>query len=56
MNTDTQQPAILEHINITVSNPNQTAELETFNHRNYDPGQRFYFYINDNIEIETVCY
>jgi predicted enzyme related to lactoylglutathione lyase len=30
--------------------------LKTFNHGDYEPGRRFYFYLEDNIEIEVVSY
>ena len=32
------------------------AGLETFNHADYEPGQRFYFFDWDGIEFELVSY
>ncbi|HZC15673.1 MAG TPA: VOC family protein [Caulobacteraceae bacterium] len=32
------------------------AGIETFNHGNYDPGRRFYFFDPDGIEYEVVSY
>jgi len=32
------------------------AGLETFNHDDYDPGRRFYFFDWDGIEFEVVSY
>jgi catechol 2,3-dioxygenase-like lactoylglutathione lyase family enzyme len=32
------------------------AGFETFNHGDYEPGRRFYFYDHDGIEFEVVSY
>ena len=32
------------------------AGLEPFNHADYEPGKRFYFFDWDGIEFEMVCY
>jgi len=32
------------------------AGAETFNHADYQPGRRFYFHLNDEIEMEVVSY
>ena len=32
------------------------AGLETFNHADYEPGRRFYFFDWDGIEFEVVSY
>ncbi|MBT8473209.1 MAG: VOC family protein [Marinicaulis sp.] len=34
----------------------KAAGYKTFNHGDYEPGRRFYFYDDDDIEIEVVSY
>ncbi|MEM7360170.1 MAG: VOC family protein [Pseudomonadota bacterium] len=52
----------LNHIGVVVPDLESTEErvlaegLVTENHGDYEPGRRFYFYIDDNIEIEAVSY
>lgn len=54
--------ANLNHIGILVSDLDQVEQrvlglgLKTFNHADYEPGRRFYFYIEDDIEIEVISY
>ncbi len=52
----------LNHIGVAVADLDATearviaAGLEPFNHGNYDPGRRFYFFDPDGIEWEVVSY
>lgn len=52
----------LNHIGIVVDNLQAleqrviNAGYKPFNHGDYEPGQRFYFYDADNIEYEIVSY
>lgn len=52
----------LNHIGVVVPDLDETEQrvlaegLATENHGDYDPGRRFYFHIDDNIEIEAVSY
>ena len=52
----------LNHIGVVVDDLNAAEEvvlgagLETFNHADYDPGRRFYFFDWDGIEFEVVSY
>lgn len=52
----------LNHIAVVVDDINAmdkhvtAAGYKTFNHNDYAPGRRFYFYDDDNIEIEVVSY
>ncbi|MEP4196681.1 MAG: VOC family protein [Aliishimia sp.] len=52
----------LNHIGIVVSDLAAVEEnvkaagFEPFNHADYEPGQRFYFFDQDKIEYEVVCY
>jgi len=54
--------APLNHIGVLVDNLDAAekivldAGLETFNHADYDPGRRFYFFDWDGIEFEVVSY
>ena len=54
--------APLNHIGIEVDDLNAaeavvvTAGLEPFNHADYEPGRRFYFFDWDGIEFEMVSY
>ena len=54
--------APLNHIGIEVDDLNAaeavvvTAGLEPFNHADYEPGRRFYFFDWDGIEFEVVSY
>lgn len=50
------------HVGITVDDLDATearviaAGLKTFNHDDYEPGRRFYFFDHDGIEFEVVSY
>lgn len=52
----------LNHIGVLVDNLDATearvieAGLEPFNHGDYEPGRRFYFFDPDGIEYEVVSY
>ncbi len=52
----------LNHIALVVDDLDATearvkkAGFITENHRDYEPGRRFYFRDHDNIEFEVVCY
>jgi len=52
----------LNHIALTVEDLDATekrvlaAGFKTENHGDYEPGRRFYFHDNDNIEYEIVSY
>ena len=54
--------APLNHIGLVVDDLNaaeavvKTAGLEPFNHADYEPGRRFYFFDWDGIEFEMVSY
>ena len=54
--------ANLNHIGILVSDLDQIEQrvlglgLKTLNHADYEPGRRFYFYIDGDIEIEVISY
>ncbi|NNC99633.1 MAG: VOC family protein [Gammaproteobacteria bacterium] len=54
--------ANLNHIGVVVSDLEKIEQkvlgksLEPFNHAQYAPGRRFYFYIDDGIEIEVISY
>lgn len=52
----------LQHIGVEVDDLDEAeriviaAGLEPFNHADYEPGRRFYFYDWDGIEFEVVSY
>jgi len=52
----------LNHIGVLVEDLDRieqrviAAGLEPFNHMDYEPGRRFYFYDHDGIEYEVVSY
>ena len=52
----------LNHIGIVVPDLEKVEKkvkqlgISTFNHGEYEPGRRFYFNINDGIEIEVISY
>lgn len=52
----------LNHIALIVDDLKQAEQavialgFTPFNYGNYDPGQRFYFYLQDELEVEVVCY
>jgi len=52
----------LNHIGILVDDLDKTEQkikesgFDTFNHGDYEPGKRFYFDLEDGIEIEVVSY
>ena len=52
----------LNHVGVVVDNLDAAewlvleAGLETFNHADYEPGRRFYFFDWDGIEFEVVSY
>jgi len=54
--------APLNHVGIVVADLDaaeaavRAAGLEPFNHGDYEPGKRFYFFDWDGIEFELVCY
>jgi len=52
----------LNHLGIVVDDLEATerkildAGFKTHNHGDYEPGQRFYFYSHDDLEIEVISY
>jgi hypothetical protein len=52
----------LNHIGIVVDELDKVEErikqqgFSTFNHADYEPGKRFYFMIEDNLEVEVISY
>ena len=56
------QVANLNHIGILVSNLDDLEKrlkeraIATFNYGEYDPGKRFYFYLDEQIEVEVISY
>ena len=52
----------LNHVGIVVDELDKVEQkvinegLVPFNHGNYEPGRRFYFMLEDNIEVEVVSY
>lgn len=56
------QVANLNHIGILAANLNDVEKrlnkrgISIFNYANYDPGKRFYFYMDDHIEVEVISY
>ena len=52
----------LNHVGITVNNLDEAeqrviaAGYKPFNHMDYEPGRRFYFLDDDNVEYEIVSY
>jgi hypothetical protein len=52
----------LNHIGILVEDLDAVEQkvkargFMTYNHGNYEPGKRFYFDLEEGIEIEVVCY
>ncbi|MEM8770444.1 MAG: VOC family protein [Pseudomonadota bacterium] len=52
----------LNHVGVVVDNLEETekrviaAGFKPFNHRDYEPGRRFYFMAEDEIEYEVVSY
>jgi len=52
----------LNHLGIVVNNLERIedrvkqAGLSSFGHETYDPGHRFYVKIDDDLEVEVVCY
>ena len=54
--------ANLNHIGIVVEDINaieekvKAAGYTPFSHRDYEPGERFYFLVEDGVEIEVVSY
>lgn len=54
--------AYVNHIGIVVPDLSETEQrvlalnYSTFNHGDYEPGKRFYFMAQENIEIEVVSY
>ena len=54
--------ANLNHLGVTVPDLDKIEQrviaqgLTPLNHGDYEPGRRFYFYIDDGIEIEVVSY
>jgi len=59
---DHYDPDNLNHLGVVVKNLDvlkqrvNKAGLKSFNHGNYEPGQRFYFKTDDHLEIEVVNY
>ena len=57
-----KQVANLNHIGILVSNLDNVKKrlkehaIAIFNYGEYHPGKRFYFYLDDHIEVEVVSY
>lgn len=57
-----QTVGALNHIGVVVDDITNTearvkaAGFAPFNHAEYEPGQRFYFFDQDNIEYEVVSY
>jgi len=62
VNRDHKVIANLNHIGIVVDDINAIEEkvklvgYKPFSHRNYEPGERFYFLAEDGVEIEVVSY
>ncbi|MFK8030061.1 MAG: VOC family protein [Gammaproteobacteria bacterium] len=60
--TSYEQIGGLNHLGIRVANLDAIekrileAGFKTFNHADYEPGRRFYFRDNDNIEFEILSY
>jgi hypothetical protein len=56
------QVANLNHIGILSANLDDVEKrlkergISSFNYGNYDPGKRFYFYMDDQIEVEVISY
>jgi len=54
--------ASLNHIGIvvptleTIKQRLDVLEIDTFNFDDYEPGQRFYFFLEDDIEVEVIDY
>jgi hypothetical protein len=54
--------ANINHIGIVVPNLDETEKrvlamnFDTYSHGDYEPGRRFYFMAQQNIEIEVVSY
>ena len=54
--------ANLNHVGILVEDLESVEErvkaegFTPFNHADYEPGRRFYFYMDDHIEVEVVSY
>ena len=54
--------ANMNHIGIVVDNLEEVEEkvkahsFKPFSHRDYEPGKRFYFLMDDDIEIEVISY
>jgi len=52
----------LNHLGVVVADIDAIARklrdlgMQTFNHADYPPGQRFYFFANDQLEIEVISY
>ena len=61
-NRDHMVVANLNHIGIVVDDLDAIESrvkdkgLEPFSHRDYEPGRRFYFLIEDDIEVEVISY
>jgi len=59
---DHKSIANLNHIGIVVADLDEIEQrvqnrgFKTFNHGDYEPGKRFYFLLNDGIEIEVINY
>lgn len=57
-----QNIGFINHIGILVSDLDLIEEklknqgIETLSHADYDPGKRFYFFLEDNIEVEVISY
>ncbi len=60
--TNYSQPNTLNHIGVVVADLETTevrivkAGYKPYSHANYEPGQRFYFRYDDNIEFEVISY
>lgn len=61
--TDTSRNAgFINHIGVLVDDLDSAEEkiknegIKTFNHADYEPGRRFYFFLEDDIEIEVISY
>ena len=52
----------LNHIGVVVESLDEIQAklnelgLETFSHRDYEPGQRFYVLVDDDLELEVISY
>jgi len=59
---DSEKLHKLNHIAVEVEDLKQAeqtvvqADLTPFSHADYEPGRRFYFLLNDNLEVEVVSY